>query len=92
MLRIEVVERDGALGAAALQDGREVGRLLARPRDHEIRGRHVRAGLDDHGLADAPVWSGVALPSEEELRSGWAEFLSEPGTTLFHRLVRVVSP
>jgi ribosomal protein S18 acetylase RimI-like enzyme len=176
VLRIEVVEREGALGAVATRDGREAGRLLALPLEDDVRGHHVWSGLDDHGLADreepelyrdlyavagqawvdvgrpahyvvvpadeavlvawyglcfaqqqvhaarpleassppepegfdirlggpedldaavslgdlitayqrgAPVWSGVALPSAEELRSGWAEFLAVPGTTLF---------
>jgi GNAT superfamily N-acetyltransferase len=176
VLHIEVVERDGALGAVAVRDGREAGRLLARAQEDEHRGRHVWAGLDDHGLANgeepelyrdlyavagqawvddgrlahyvvvpaeeavlqawygvcfaqqqvhaarplepssprepegfsvrlggqedldaavslgdlitahqraAPVWSGIAVPSGEELRLGWAEFLALPGTTLF---------
>jgi GNAT superfamily N-acetyltransferase len=173
---IEVVDGEGALGAVAMRDGREAGRLFARPREDDIRGRHVWSGLDDHGLADgegpelyrdlyaaagqawvddgrfahyvvvpadegvleawygvcfaqqqvhaaraleassppdpegfdirlggpedldaavslgdlitayqrgAPVWSGIALPSTDELRSGWAEFLAVAGTTLF---------
>jgi ribosomal protein S18 acetylase RimI-like enzyme len=176
MLEIEVVVADGGLGAVAVRDGLEAGRLFGRPREDANRGRHLWASLDDHGLAageepelyrdlyaaageawategllthyvvvpadegvlaawygvcfaqeqvhaaraleplrprapqgftirnggpddletavslahliaayqrGAPVWSGIEAPAEDEMRSGWAEFLAEADTAYF---------
>jgi hypothetical protein len=52
-LDIRPVEREGALGAVAERDGREVGRLLARSSEDRHWGPHVWSGLDDYGLAES---------------------------------------
>jgi GNAT superfamily N-acetyltransferase len=51
-LELHRFEEEGKVGAEAIRDGERVGWLVASLQENEVRGRHVWAALEDHGLGE----------------------------------------